>query len=238
MANYLKKFPGASDIKRQLGKAADKLMALYVKNDRQDWHWFENELTYDNAILPYAMFVAGMSVDDKYIEIAEKSCEFLLENTFDGNHFSFIGCNGWYKRKGQRASFDQQPVEVASTVMMFRAAYKATGNKWFLKLQRKAFDWFLGQNDLRTPLYDFRTYGCCDGLMQNGVNCNQGAESTLSFLLGLLSIIESYTITDKTVEEARVVKSQGVKTTGGKRVPIKSMSSKRKAKRRQIEELA
>jgi len=191
MSDYLKWFPEADDIKKQLEIAADSLVAQYEKNNFPDWQWFDGALTYDNAILPYALFVAGFTLGNKYLEVAEKTCEFLLANTFNGNHFSFIGCQGWYKRGGTRATFDQQPIEAASTVMMLRAAYDATQNNKYLILQRKAFEWFLGENDLHIPLYDFKTKGCSDGLMSDGVNPNQGAESTLSFLLSLLTIIES-----------------------------------------------
>jgi hypothetical protein len=191
MSDYLRRFPETDDVKKQLEIAADSLVAQYEKNNFPDWQWFDGALTYDNAILPHALFVAGFAFGNKYLEVAEKTCEFLLANTFNGNHFSFIGCEGWYKRGGTRAKFDQQPIEAASTVMMLKAAYEATGNNRYLILQRKAFEWFLGENDLHIPLYDFKTKGCSDGLMSDGVNPNQGAESTLSFLLSLLTIAES-----------------------------------------------
>lgn len=198
MSDYLKQFPGAGDIKRQIEIAADGLVNRYKKSNYPDWQWYEDVLAYDNAVLPHSLFVAGLTLESKkYLEIAEKTCEFLLENTFNGEHFSFIGCDGWYKRGRTRAAFDQQPLEAAGTVMMLRAAYDATENDYFLTLQRKAFDWFLGENDLHMPLYDFRTKGCCDALTATGINDNQGAESMLSFLLGLLAIVESYTIVDK-----------------------------------------
>ncbi len=199
MCDYLKQFPGASDIKRELELAANGLVRQYEESSYPDWVWFEDILTYDNAVLPHALFAAGASLQDsKYIEVAKKTADFLLENTFDGDHFSFIGCHGWYERGKARADFDQQPIEAAGTVMMLRAAYDTTKNPKFLTLQRRAFDWFLGANDRRTPLYDFTTKGCSDGLMSGGVNGNQGAESTVSFLLGLLAIVESYVIVDKT----------------------------------------
>lgn len=198
LCDYLKQFPGASDIKRELELAADGLVKQYEENAYPDWDWFEDILTYDNAVLPHALFAAGQSLsNDNYIEVAKKTADFLLESTFDGDHFSFIGCNGWYERGKARASFDQQPIEAAGTVMMLRAAYDVTKDVKFLSLQRKAFDWFLGANDLRIPLYDFRTKGCADGLMPTGINANQGAESTLSFMLSLLAIIESYAIVDE-----------------------------------------
>jgi hypothetical protein len=198
LCDYLQQFPGASDIKRQLELAADGLLRQYEENNYPDWNWFEDILTYDNAVLPHALFAAGVSLDDKrYIEVAEETADFLLENTFEGDHFSFIGCHGWYERGKIRAAHDQQPIEAAGTVMMLRAAYDATKEVKFLALQRRAFDWFLGANDLRTPLYDFHTKGCSDGLMAGGINGNQGAESTLSFMLSQLAVIESYAIIDK-----------------------------------------
>ncbi|MBN2457288.1 MAG: glycosyltransferase [Sedimentisphaerales bacterium] len=217
MCDYLKQFPGASDIKRQLEIAADELVTQYRENNLPDWQWFEDILTYDNAILPCALFASYLTVKkQKYLNIAQKTCEFFLENTFNGSHFSFIGCKGWYERKGVRAVFDQQPIEVASTVMMLRAAFDATGNHKFLTLQRKAFDWFLGENDLHIPVYDFRTRGCNDGLTPTGLNTNQGAESTISFLLSLLNLAESYAIIEKTKPTAETQR----KRTSAKTVSV------------------
>jgi hypothetical protein len=121
--------------------------------------------------------------------------------------------------------------------MMLRAAYDAIGNKYFLALQRKAFDWFLGQNDLHSPLYDFTTQGCCDALMAGGVNVNQGAESTLSFLLALLAVLETYSIIDRP-GDTKPIASQQVdlveqitKTSTG----INAVSSDSKAKKTHVE---
>lgn len=233
MSDYLRQFPGASDIKRQLEIAADGLVAQYQENSYPDWQWFEDTLSHDNAVLPYALFVAGLTSGNKrYLEVAEKTCEFLLSNIYDGDHFSFIGCKGWYERGGTRASFDQQPIEAASTVMMLRAAYDATKDSKFLTLQRKAFDWFLGKNDLRIPLYDFRTKGCSDGLGSGGVNMNQGAESTLSFLLSLLAVIESYAIIDK-IAAASKVGEQAAKVP----VDIKEAAARTSYEKKEVEEL-
>ncbi len=236
MSDYLKQFPGASDIKRQLEIVADGLVIQYEENSQPDWQWFEDALIYDNAILPYALFVAGSTWGDKYVKVAERTCEFLLGNTFNGSHFSFVGNKGWYERGRTKAAFDQQPIEVASTVMMLRAAYDATQDKRFLTLKRKAFDWFLGENDLHIPVYDFRTKGSCDALIPGGVNVNQGAESTLSFLSSLLAIVESYAIVEK-VEETKAVslpRGAGFK----KPVPIKGIPGKKEVKKKQVEEPA
>ncbi len=228
MCDYLKQFPGASEIKRQLEMAADGLVTQYEESHYPDWQWFEEALTYDNAVLPHAMYVAGMTCDNKkYLTVAEKTCEFLLANIYHGKHFSFIGCNGWYERGGTRASFDQQPIDTAGTVMMLRAAYDATKNDNFLVLQRKAFEWFLGRNDLHIPLYDFRTKGCNDGLMRDGVNLNQGAESTLSFLLSLLSVVESFAIIGKKKADREILlhKTDHIENSAQEPAPIRSISA-------------
>ena len=239
MSDYLKQFPGASDIKRQLEIAADGLVMQYEENSVSDWQWFEDILTYDNAVLPHALFVAGLTFDNKkYFKSAQKTCEFLLDNTFNGEHFSFVGCKGWYERGLIKASFDQQPIEAVSTVMMLRSAYDATQNDRYLTLQRKAFDWFLGANDLYIPLYNFRSKGCYDGLTQDGVNLNQGAESMLSFLLSLLSVVESYALLDKIKNRKSVSVQEGkpTKQPPQKPTPIKSVSVKGKSIKSEVQE--
>ncbi len=239
MSDYLKQFPGAIDIKRQLELAADGLLRQYEESHYPDWQWFEEAMTYDNAVLPQALYVAGMTLENKkYQEIADNTCEFLLTNIFNGSHFSFVGCNGWYERGEKKATFDQQPIEAAGTVLMLRDAYEATQNERFLTLQRKAFDWFLGQNDLHVPLYDFRTKGCNDGLTPDGVNTNQGAESTLSLLLSLLAMVESYAVVDKTKTSKAASSPQ---TNHKKKIPkklqIESIPSKTKKTDKQVEKL-
>jgi glycosyltransferase involved in cell wall biosynthesis len=241
MSDYLKQFPGASDIKRQLEISADGLVTQYEENHYPDWQWFEDTLNYDNAVLPHALFATGLTLENKkYISIAKKTCQFLLENTFDGDHFSFVGCNGWYERGGTKAQFDQQPIEAAATILMLGAAYEATQDGKFLTLQRKAFDWFLGESDLHIPLYDFRTKGCCDALTSSGVNINQGAESMLSFLLSLLTIVESYTIVDKikVSEPAALQQNNIIGQIAKQPIPIKNLSAKNNSKKRQVQEPA
>lgn len=192
MADYLRQFPGASDIKRYFALAADSLLWQFEQCHDARWLWFEDTLSYDNAALPQAMFVAAhVTGETKYLDVARQTCQFLLDNTMQDGHFSFIGCDGWYPRGGERAAFDQQPIEAVGTVLMLRAAYEATGEIQWLRLQRLAFDWLLGRNDLGIPLYDFRTKGCADGLHRTGVSLNQGAESLVSFLLSLLHVVES-----------------------------------------------
>jgi hypothetical protein len=189
LAGYLKQFPDADDVKNCIVTAADLIVSRFEENSKPDWPWFENVLTYDNAMLPCALFTAAITLGEKkYLQTAQKACEFLLANTFTGDHFSFIGCQGWFPRGGKKAQFDQQPIEAAGTILMLNAGYKATKDKKFLMLRQKAFEWFLGENDLGIPLYDSNSKGCGDGLGAGGVSANQGAESTISFLLSLLTM--------------------------------------------------
>jgi hypothetical protein len=191
LVDYLHAFPQEDEIKRQLSDVSEKLANLHRRYATKNWDWFENILSYDNAIMPAALFAAGLTLGEKkYLDIAERACKFLLANIYNGNHFSFIGSDNWYSKGKERSKFDQQPVEVAGTVIMLSTAYRATKNLEYLQLRRKAFDWFLGENDLHLPMYDSQTKGCCDGLGPNNINTNQGAESIVSFLLALLNISE------------------------------------------------
>jgi hypothetical protein len=208
--------------------AADDIAVQFETHSRESWNWFEDVLSYDNAVLPNAMFVAASATgEERYLDIAKLSSRFLLDNIFNGEHFSFVGCKGWYRRGQNKANFDQQPIEVASTIMMLEAAYKATSDSSLLKLQKKAFDWFLGQNDIHIPVYDFRTKGCYDGLQRGGVNLNQGAESMVCFLLSLLLIVESYSTKRKRENEIPLFAREH-RTIIKEKIPVKSVAPAKK----------
>jgi|Deesub1362A_J573_1020465.scaffolds.fasta_scaffold00873_13 glycosyltransferase involved in cell wall biosynthesis len=204
LADYLKGSPDDVSMRREMGKAADCLMQAYRQCATSDWPWFEDRLTYDNAVLPHALFIASKTLRSKaYRETAIDACRFLIEATFTGGHFSFVGCHGWYPKGGEKAHFDQQPIEAASTVRMLREAFAATGDASFVRLMRKAFYWFFGDNDAGVALFDFRSQGCHDGLNPGGVNLNQGAESLTSYMLAYLSIEEE----QNTVPAVKAAKS-------------------------------
>ncbi len=225
MSDYLKKFPGASDIKRHMTSCADLLLNMYQQNKSDDWLWFEDELTYDNAVLPQALFIASQDLSEKYYQAAKEACDFLVEKTYEEDHFSFVGCNGWYPKGGKKAKWDQQPIEAVGTVLMLNTAYEVTKDRRYLALQRKAFDWFLGDNDLKVSLYDFRSKGCYDGLTQNGVNLNQGAESLLSFLMAQLTIIASYTASQPSSMKPAIDADFSKKNVKPDNVSIREISS-------------
>jgi hypothetical protein len=165
-------------------------MDQYVALNQPDWHWFENNVTYCNAALPHALLTVGEWAERKeMIEAGLESLTWLVENqkTTEG-YFNPIGSHGFYTRGGERAIFDQQPVEAQTTISACLRASRITGDDAWLHEARTCFDWYLGANVLRKALYDPSTGGCMDGLHPDRVNQNQGAESTVSFLLSLLEL--------------------------------------------------
>jgi len=187
---YLKRFFGAREAQQAREVLAGRLMDLYVVCSSPDWLWFENSVTYDNAKLPHALLMAGPWLKrDDMVETGLKSLEWLIAiQRAEQGYFIPIGSNGFYPKSGERARFDQQPIEAHSLISACVKAYRVTGEDSWVRHARWAFDWFLGYNDLRLPVCDPATGGCRDGLHASRVNQNQGAESTLAFLLSLLEL--------------------------------------------------
>jgi glycosyltransferase involved in cell wall biosynthesis len=186
---YLTWFSGDRAALNTRAVLVDRLLAMYQRNSATDWLWFEDVLAYSNARIPQALLTCGrhMARQD-LVEAALRTLGWLIRvQTCDG-HFVPIGNNGFYRRGFERARFDQQPVEACATVSACLDAYRATGDIRWQKEAQKAFDWFLGRNDLGLCLYDASTGGCRDGLHPDRVNENQGAESTLSLLMALLEL--------------------------------------------------
>ncbi len=168
-----------------------KLTERYRANATPDWRWFEPTLTYDNAILPLALFAAyGVTGDRATLRDARESLEFLEEICFDGDHLQLVGNTGWHSLGGDKPCADEQAIDAAAFVLAFRCAYVVTQDRHYLRRMREAFAWFLGANRLGLPLYDFATGGCRDGMGMLDVNQNQGAESTICFLMSLLKMLE------------------------------------------------
>ena len=142
--------------------------------------------------LMISMILSGQWMPDAEIfETGLKSLRWLLaRQTSPEGGLSIVGNLGWLVRGGERAKFDQQPIEAMALVEACAEAYRSTGEEAWLKEAQRGLEWFLGRNDLSVPLYDFQTGGCSDGLNPNGANANQGAESTLAWLISLLSLME------------------------------------------------
>ena len=164
-----------------------KLVQRYADAATDEWQWFEEVLSYANATLAHAMILSGRSMNNGTIlELGLLTLRWLTKiQTSDEGSFRPIGSNGFFPRGKERATFDQQPIEAQATVSACIEAYHATSDEIWVTEAWRAFEWFLGRNDLRLALYDSTTGGCRDGLHVNRLSQNQGAESTLAFLLAL-----------------------------------------------------
>ena len=184
---YLHRLSGDSLVSQTRDTLICRLMERFEASAHEDWPWFEEELSYDNAKLAHALIVSGRAMGQEAVfERGLKSLRWLSElQTSENGYFRPIGSNGFYRRGGARACFDQQPVEAQATVSACLAAYRATADLWWYEQAQRAFDWFLGWNDLGLELYSPEAGGCRDGLHVDRMNGNQGAESTLAFLLSL-----------------------------------------------------
>ena len=173
------------DLKRNMViSLSNKMVSMYRDNKRNDWHWFEPVLTYDNAMLPLALLNAyEVSRDEEYLLIAFESMSFLESKVFHNDILRPVGNQGWLARESTApaAQFDQQGIDVMAMVLFYQQAFRVTREQHYLDRMYKSYQWFLGANDLGLPLYDPSTGGCADGLHCEGINLNQGAESTLAY---------------------------------------------------------
>jgi glycosyltransferase involved in cell wall biosynthesis len=194
MHAYLSKFSGDSEVRRIREFLANKLFKQFKKNSKKDWPWVEDTLTYANGKLPHALLLCGQWLQRKDMtDMGLRSLKWLLTIQTEEGHFVPIGSNGWYKKNGPRNRFDQQPIESNSMIEACVEAFNFTRDKAWISSAVMCFNWFLGQNDLNTPLYDAKTGGCRDGLEADGINQNEGAESTLAWLLSLMTLQKLYT---------------------------------------------
>jgi uncharacterized protein YyaL (SSP411 family) len=163
--------------------AAKRLSECYSRTVRPDWQWYESRMTYANAVLPHALFVAAERwPEEAFLEIAKASFTFLNQQTTVEGVFWPVGNEGWYPRGEAKALYDQQPVEAVVMAEAALAAFEMLGDEAYLDAFGRCYSWFHGHNSLRQPLADSNSGACCDGLESSGVNRNQGAESTLAFL--------------------------------------------------------
>ena len=184
---YLRRLRGDSLVNQTRETLTARLMELFERNAQRGWRWFEDSLSYDNAKLPHALILSGrVTGQPAMVERGLEALRWLRElQISEQGHFRSIGTNGFYQRGGVRADFDQQPIEAQAMASACLEAYRATSDVWWYEQAQCAFDWFLGWNDLGLELYSPKTGGCRDGLHVDRVNRNQGAESTLAFLLSL-----------------------------------------------------
>jgi glycosyltransferase involved in cell wall biosynthesis len=189
---YLERFAGDRRITQAGEELAGRLLDLYGRNRTDGWKWYEQSLTYCNAVLPHALLIWGRRMrNNDMTDAGLDSLQWLADlqrADSNGGYFVPIGSNGFCERGGGRARFDQQPVEAQAMVSSCLEAHRVTGNPKWRKEARRAFDWFLGRNDLNLSIYDPTTGGCRDGLHPDRANENQGAESSLAFLQAVLEL--------------------------------------------------
>jgi glycosyltransferase involved in cell wall biosynthesis len=191
MQAYLDWFPGDRAIQGVRNTLANRLLDIYERSHSESWRWFEKSLSYSNARLSQALILAGWRSDNqRMIEAGMDSLKWLVVEQHRGDDKIFvpIGSSGFFIEGNEKARFDQQPVEACATVSACLEVYRLTEESQWLEEANRVFQWFFGKNDLQVPLYDAETGGCRDGLHPERVNENQGAESTLSFLMALLEM--------------------------------------------------
>jgi hypothetical protein len=188
--SYLRRFGGATDVRRAYTLLAERLHEGFVLRGVADWPWPEEILTYANGLLPHALIAAGTRLGrQEMLDTGLQSLDWLTRIQLDPKgHFVPVGNRGWFNRGGAPARFDQQPIEVEHMVEAALAAFRATDDQRWLDEARRCFEWFLGRNDLGQAVCDHATGGCRDGLQPEGLNQNQGAESTLAWLHSLIAM--------------------------------------------------
>ena len=173
-----------------LKNLADRLVKMYQHEAKDDWHWFESYLTYGNSLLPEALLCAWIATKDEvYKQIAEESFQFLLSKIMIDDNIKVISNKGWLQRENTENDPQiggEQPIDVAYTILALSTFYKIFDNEKYLKIMQNSFNWFLGKNHLNQIIYNPVTGGCYDGLEEKNVNLNQGAESTVSYLMARL----------------------------------------------------
>jgi len=178
------------NLKSNIEFFADDLLNSFETNHGTNWQWFENILTYDNARLPQALFCAHQCLPtSKYLDVAQISFHFLQQATMAGEFFAPIGNRGWYVKGGQKALYDQQPIDAGAMIETSALAYKMTEREQYAKTIRQALGWFFGINTKSVTVYDEQTGACHDGISEKGLNQNQGAESTISYPLAVATFL-------------------------------------------------
>lgn len=188
---YLRKLSGDRAVSQMRKTLTTMLVDLFHANATADWPWFERIVTYDNAKLSHALILSGSATsDEEVLKIGLTSLRWLVESQISADgHFAPIGCHGFWPRDGERARFDQQPIEAHAMISACAETFVVTGDIYWREAAQRCFEWFLGRNDLRLSLYDATTGGCCDALLQDHLNHNQGAESSLAFYLSQIEIL-------------------------------------------------
>lgn len=181
---------GGTENESLILKLADSIALAFEQGaGEKEWCWFEDSLTYDNALLPWAMFVAAHKTgQERFLQIGRVSMKFLDQDAFRDGFFRPVGCRGWWKRGAEPALYDQQPVEASMSTLAHLLAYEVTGDEEMLVLAQQSFAWYGGANSCHESLINTETGGCYDGIMPDGLNRNQGAESIVGYCIASLAL--------------------------------------------------
>ncbi len=217
---YLRRYGGDTEARRMRGLLAEKLYERFRRNAVDDWPWLEESLTYINGRLPQALLLSGQWMQrGEMIETGLRALEFLLRvQTSPEGHFAPVGSHGWFPRGGVKARFNQLPIETHSMVVGCVEAWFVTQEARWLDEAQRCFEWFLGRNDLGIPLYDYASGGCRDALYPDRANQNQGAESTIAWLLSAIAMEEVRTPEAVSTPEA-ISESEAVPPEGSREAP-------------------
>ena len=220
---YLTRFGGDTPARRVRQTLATRLKAQFQANSSTDWPWCDDVLTYDNAKLPHALILTGTdSNDPEMLQQGLHSLEWLVKlQILESGRVSLIGNRGWLSRDGKRARFDQQPVEAMAMTEACAEAFRVTKEEIWFDRARTFLDWFTGNNDTGASLYDHQTGGCRDGLSADGPNLNQGAESTLAWLMALMTMMDLHRSRGMEEEGGQLVASSNGNGAAGNGAGVK-----------------
>lgn len=210
LTNFMKAHRDDEHIRTELNQLAAPLKAAYHANKQGHWLWYEEKMTYDNGILPLALLSHyEITGDQESMDIALESMEYLSQKTLIHGYLNPVGNDGWlYKDGPEMAIYDQQAIETMAMVMMYFKAYEITHDLTYIKQMYLCYQWFLGENSLHLPLYDYETKGCGDGLQTYGVNRNQGAESTLAYWISHLIVLKALESEYEFIQSADLMAAQ------------------------------
>jgi len=187
LCQYQHAYPMDQTISRNISKLIDDLVKLFEKTASVNWSWFEESITYCNARIPQALFEAFEFINNEnFVKVAKDSFNFLLNLQMQNDMFVPVGNRGWYKKGGQLPVYDQQSVEASCMSEAGLVAFRVTGMDNFKFLAQNIFEWYFGKNTKKIQVYNSNTGGCYDGITPEGLNLNQGAEATVSYLLARL----------------------------------------------------
>jgi hypothetical protein len=208
---YLKDAQNDEGMVQKMNRLVNIITSKYEENSTDTWKWFENDMTYDNAIIPLALLSAyEITGDEKVYNIAIEATRFLESKTLKSDCFVPVGNKGWLQKDGVMPEYDQQSIDVMAMILLYYQIFQVTKQRNYIEKMFKCYLWFLGENSLRLPLFDHETKGCCDGLEANGVNRNQGAESTLAYWISHLAILSAQEKEHVYMKKGNDVKSEPV----------------------------